>query len=65
MNKNFLKNFYNIKLSSKNSALSFFSNKSCFLDCNLGSINDIFLEVSNVGKKEYHFIKNDFYNSLK
>ena len=65
MNKNFLKNFYNIPLSSKNSALSFFSSKSSFLDCNLSSINDIFLELSNIGKKEYFFRKKDFYNSLQ
>ena len=65
MNKNFLKNFYNVKLNSKNSGLSFFSNKSSFLDCNLSSINDIFLELSNIGKKEYLFRKKDFYNSLQ
>ena len=65
MNKNFLKNFYNIPLSSKNSALSFFSSKSSFLDCNLSSINDIFLEISNIGKSEYYFTKKDFYNSLQ
>ena len=65
MNKNFLKNFYNIKLSSKNSALNFFSSKSAFLDCNLGTINDIFFEISNIGKKEYHFTEKDFYNSLQ
>ena len=65
MNKNFIKNFYNVKLSSKNSGLSFFSSKSSFLDCNLSSINDIFLELSNIGKKEYLFRKKDFYNSLQ
>ena len=65
MNKNFLKKFYNIKLSSKNSALNFFSSKRAFLDCKLASINDIFLEISNIGKKEYNFKKNDFYNSLQ
>ena len=65
MDNNLLKNLYNIKLNSKNSELSFFSSKSSFLDCNLGSVNDIFLEISNIGKKEYHFTKKDFYNSLQ
>ena len=65
MDNNLLKNLYNIKLSSKNSELNFFSSKKSFLDCNLGSINDIFLEISSIGKKEYHFTEKDFYNSLQ
>lgn len=65
MNKNVLKNLYNIKLNSKNTELSFFSSKSSFLDCNLKSINAIFLKLSNIGENEYQFTKEDFYNSLQ
>lgn len=65
MDKNLRKNLYNIKLNSRKSELSFFSSKSSFLDCNLVSINDIFLQVSNIGESEYHFKKEDFYNSLQ
>lgn len=65
MNKNLLKNLYNIKLSSTNSDLYFFSSKKSFLDRNLKSIKDILLEISNIGKKEYGFLEEDLYNSLR
>ena len=65
MNKNLLKNLYNIKLSSTNSELNFYASKKSFLDRNLTSIKDLFLEISNIGKKEYGFLSEDFYKSLK
>lgn len=59
------KNINNIKLCKSNSKLSFIATKDSFLDTNLSSLKDVFLEICNVGKKEYGLTSNEFYLSLK
>ena len=66
MKTSFLRKKINkIKLSKSNSNLSFFASKESFLDKNFSSIKDVFLEIYNVGKKEYGLKSEEFYLSLK
>ena len=54
MNTNLLKkNINNIILSKSNSNINFFTTKKSFQDKNLGSLNDVFLEISKVSEEEY------------
>ena len=65
MNTKFLKkDINNIKLSNTNSELSFFVSKKSFLDKNLFSIKDLFMEISYVAKNEYGLSSEEFYSSL-
>ena len=65
MKTNFLKkNINNIKLSNSNLKLSCYASKESFLDKNLSSIKDVFLEIYNVGKKEYGLASDEFYKTI-
>ncbi len=66
MKTSFLKkNINNIKLSASNSNLSFYASKESFLDKNLSSIKDVFVEINKVGKKEYGVYSEEFLKTSK
>ena len=47
------KNISNIILSKSNSDINFYATKKSFLDKNLTSLSDVFLEINRVGEQEY------------
>ena len=54
MNTTFLKkNINNIILSKSNSDINFFTTKKSFCDKSFTSLNDVFLEINKISKKEY------------
>jgi len=59
------KKLYNIKLSETNPALNLFASKNSFIDKNLTSLKDVYLEISSIGNREYGISSKDFYDSLK
>ena len=66
MNTSLLKkNINNIVLSKSNSNINFFTTKKSFLDKNLTSLNDVFLEISKVSEQEYGVQSNELYLSTK
>ena len=66
MNTSLLKKkLSNITLSKSNSNINFFTTKKSFLDKNLTSLNDVFLEISRVSEQEYGVQSNELYLSSK
>ena len=66
MNTSLLKkNISNIILSKSNSNINFFTTKKSFLDKNLTSLNDVFLEISRVSEQEYGIQSDELYLSSK
>ena len=59
------KKISNIILSKSNPNINFFTTKKSFLDKNLKSLNDVFLEISKVSEQEYGIQSDKLYLSSK